>query len=120
MDLNRGKQITQNIIHEIPVTNVVIKAVETMAYYAQGFASLKFKNRHGVIFHDVNWIAGKDYNDHDETNDNDDDEYQQEAADDENEDKTKQIDQEEVDDLILDKREEGNPTTHNGNGAKPD
>jgi hypothetical protein len=36
MDLNSGKFITQNIVHEIPVTNVVFKAVKTMAY-KQGF-----------------------------------------------------------------------------------
>jgi hypothetical protein len=36
---------------QLPWTpDVVIKAVETMAY-KQGFKSLKFKNRHGVIFH---------------------------------------------------------------------
>jgi hypothetical protein len=56
MDLNSGKVVTRNIVNEIPVTDVVIKAVETMAY-AQGFQTLKFKNRHGVIFHDADWIA---------------------------------------------------------------
>ena len=29
MDLNSGKLITQNIIHDIPVTNIVIKAAGT-------------------------------------------------------------------------------------------
>jgi hypothetical protein len=32
MDLNSGKLITRNIIHEVPVNDVVIKAVKTMAY----------------------------------------------------------------------------------------
>ena len=36
MDLNSGKLINRNIIHEIPVTDVVRKAVKTMAYN-QGF-----------------------------------------------------------------------------------
>jgi hypothetical protein len=41
MDLNSGQLITRSIVHEISVTNVVIKAVENMAYQ-QGFKSLKF------------------------------------------------------------------------------
>jgi hypothetical protein len=36
MDLNSGQLISRNIVHEIPVTDVVIKAVENMAYQ-QGF-----------------------------------------------------------------------------------
>ena len=50
------------------MTNLVINAVETMAY-KQGFKSLKFKNRHGVIFHDTDWIAGVDYKDAEDEND---------------------------------------------------
>ena len=77
MDLNSGKLITRNIVHKIPVTNVVINAVETMVY-AKGFKSLKFKNRHGVIFHDADWIAGVDYDDNnDENKEVDDEEYHQ-------------------------------------------
>jgi hypothetical protein len=62
MDLNSSQLITRNIVHEIPATDVVIKAVENMAY-KQGFKSLKFKNRNGVIYHDADWIAGVDYDD---------------------------------------------------------
>jgi hypothetical protein len=43
MDLNSGQLITRNIVHKIPVTDVVIKAVEAMAN-AQGLTTLKFKN----------------------------------------------------------------------------
>jgi hypothetical protein len=39
-----------------------MKAVENMAYQ-QGFKSLKFKNRNGVIYPDADWIAGVDYDD---------------------------------------------------------
>jgi hypothetical protein len=46
MDLNSGQLITRNIVREIPVTNVAIKAVENMPY-RQGFRSLKFYNRNG-------------------------------------------------------------------------
>jgi hypothetical protein len=60
MDLNSGQLISMNIVQEIPVTDVVIKAVENMAYQ-QGFKSLKFKNPNGVIYHDADWIAGVDY-----------------------------------------------------------
>jgi hypothetical protein len=42
MDLNSGQVITRNIVHKIPVTDVVIKAVETMAY-DQGFKSIKIQ-----------------------------------------------------------------------------
>jgi hypothetical protein len=65
MDLNSGQLISRNIVHEIPVTDVVIKAVENMAYQ-QGFKSLKFKNQNGVIYHDADWIAGVDYDDPDD------------------------------------------------------
>jgi hypothetical protein len=41
MDLNSGQVITRNFVHEIPVTDVVIKAVNTMPY-DQGFKSMKF------------------------------------------------------------------------------
>jgi hypothetical protein len=118
-DLNSGRLITHNIVREIPVTDTVIKAVETMAY-AEGFKSLKFKNRHGVIFHDADWIAGVDYDENDEDDDDYDDENQQEADDDLNEEELEQIDPDEVEDLILDEREEGNPNIQNGNEAEPD
>ena len=36
MDLNSDKLITQTIGHEVPVTDVVMKAIKTMAYN-QGF-----------------------------------------------------------------------------------
>ena len=60
MDLNSGLLITRNIVHIIPVTDNVIKAVKAIAY-KKGFKILKFKNQHKDIFHDVDWIAGVDY-----------------------------------------------------------
>ena len=65
MDQNTGCVITCRKVTEIPVTDVVIKAMEAMAHN-QGFKNLKFKNRHGVIFHDADWLAGVDYEDEDE------------------------------------------------------
>ena len=71
INLNSGQLISRNILHEIPVTHVVIKAVKRMAYN-QGFKSLKFKNKNRVIYHNANWITGVDYDDPDDydTNDN--------------------------------------------------
>jgi hypothetical protein len=67
MDLNSGQLISRNIVHKIPVTDVVIKAVENMAYQ-QGFRSLKFKNRNDIFYHDADWITGVDYDDPDDYN----------------------------------------------------
>jgi hypothetical protein len=87
-DLNSGQLVSRNIVHEIPVTDVVIKAVENMAYQ-QGFKSLKLKNRNGVIYHDADWIVGVDYDDPDDIeNENEDEEYDNEE--DENEDQLEQ------------------------------
>jgi len=104
------------------VTDVVIKAVETMAI-AQGFTNLKFKNRHGVIFHDADWIAGVDYDDNDDTNEEDDDEtYHHKAEDNESKEELEEqeeIDPNEVDDIISDERENTNPTIHE-EGEEPE
>jgi hypothetical protein len=115
MDLNSGNLITRNIVHEIPVTDVVIKAVKIMVY-KQGFKGLKFKNRHGVIFHNADWIAGVDYDDNDDENEEDDDEeYHHEAEDNKNKEELEeeeQIDPDEVDNITTDAREDANPTIH--------
>jgi hypothetical protein len=91
MDLSSGQLISRNIVHEIPATNRVIKAVENMARQ-QGFKSLKFKNRNGVIYHDADWIAGVDYDDPDDYDPddikNEDEEYDNEEE--ENEDQLEQ------------------------------
>jgi hypothetical protein len=120
MDLNSGQLISRNIVHEIPVTDVVIKAVKNMAYQ-QGFKSLKFKNRNGVIYHDADWIAGVDYDDPDDIkNENEEEEYYNKE--DENEDQLEQyeeleeqlehIDPEEIEDIMRDARGETNPNMH--------
>ena len=110
--------ITQNIVHEIPVTDIAIKAVESMAY-EQGFKSLKFKNRRGVIFFDTDWIAGVDYEEEDEDDeyDEEDEPYEYEAEDDELIPEYDNIDPEEVDDLNQDKNEgeQDNPNMHQQN-----
>ncbi|MGC9237926.1 MAG: hypothetical protein ACP5GF_13725, partial [Thiomonas sp.] len=76
MDLNSGRLITRPRVVEIPITNLVIKAVEAMAE-EQGIKSLKLQNRRKTIFYPANWIAGVDY-----MNDNDNDDYTNENDDD--------------------------------------
>ena len=70
MDLNSGRMVTRYKVTECPVTPLVIKAVEAMAA-KQNIKSLKFKNRHGVIFHPADWIAGVDYEEDEDPNDED-------------------------------------------------
>jgi hypothetical protein len=111
--------ISRNIVHDIPVTDVVIEAVENMEYQ-QGFKSLKFKNRIGVIYHDADWIAGVDYDDDPDDIKNEDEEYDNEEE--ENEDQLEQyealeeqlehIDPEEIEDIMRDARGETNPNMH--------
>jgi hypothetical protein len=121
MDLNSGQVISRNVVHEIPVTNIVIKAIENMEYQ-QGFKDHKFKKRNRVIYHDANWIAGVDYND---PNDYGQDkiEEEDEEYDNNEEDKTKDqlgqyepvedqlehVDPDEIKDIIRDARGNTNP-----------
>jgi hypothetical protein len=58
-DVNSGRVITRARVTQIPVTDVVIKAIKRIAE-DQGFKSLKFKNCKGAIFHNADWIAGVD------------------------------------------------------------
>ena len=110
MDLNTGYVITCRKVTEIPVTDVVIKAVEAMAHN-QGFKNLKFKNRHGVIFHDADWLAGVDYEDEDECEENadEDEEYEESEEQDIELEEAENIDPREIDDIIDD---EANPNEH--------
>ncbi|MGC8479045.1 MAG: hypothetical protein ACP5NE_03955, partial [Candidatus Micrarchaeia archaeon] len=105
MDLNSGRLITRPRVVEIPITNLVIKAVEAMAE-EQGIKSLKLQNRHKTVFYPADWIAGVDYmNENDDNNDNDNDD---DFDDDENEtdnttDEAEQydhVDQQEIEELF--------------------
>jgi hypothetical protein len=113
-DLNSNHMITQARVSQIPVTDVLIKAIETIAE-DQGFKSLKFKNRKGAIFHDADWIAGVDYDENIQQDADDDKAYK----DDENEEQDKEIeeeynriDDEEIKDLIEEQQEQDNPNQH--------
>ena len=116
MDLNTKCVITCRKVTEIPVTHVVIKAIEAMAHN-QGFKNLKFKNRHGVILHDADWLAGVDYEDEDEDeckeNADEDEEYEDSEEQDIELEEAENIDPGEIDDIIED---EANPNKHQDAG----
>jgi hypothetical protein len=115
-DLNSNRVITQARVTQIPITDVVIKAIERIAK-DQGFKTLKFKNQKGSIFHDADWIAGVDYDDNipqdAEEEEAYDDNENKDPEDDENiDDEYDHIDEDELEDLIEDKREQTNPNQH--------
>jgi hypothetical protein len=114
-DLNPGRVITQARVTQIPVTDVVIKVIKRIAE-DQGFKSLKFKNRKGAIFHDANWIAGVDYDENTQQEDDYNKDYDKEDNEDPDEDikddQYDRIDEDEIEDLNKDAREEDNPNQH--------
>ena len=115
MDLNSGQVITRARVTQIPVTDVVIRAIERTAE-DEGFKTLKFKNRKGVIFHDADWIAGVDYEEEDQDDQDDDEEYvaqEEDPEDDEDDDQNyDRIDEEEIEDLMEEVQEDLNPNQH--------
>jgi hypothetical protein len=115
-DLNLNREITRARVTQIPVTDVVIKAIEQIAE-DQGFKTLKFKNRKGAIVHDADWIAGVDYDDNIPQDAEDDkaydDDENEDPEDDENiDDEYDRINEDELKDLIEDEKEQTNPNQH--------
>jgi hypothetical protein len=115
-DLNSNRVITRARVTQIPVTDVVIKAIERIAE-DQGFKTLKFKNQKGAIFHDADWIAGVDYDDNIPQDAEDkeayDDDENEDPEDDENiDDEYDRINEDELEDLLEDEREQTNPNQH--------
>jgi hypothetical protein len=114
-DLNSGRVITRARVTQIPVTDVVIKAIECIAE-DQGFKSLKFKNCKGTIFHDADWLAGVDYDENIQQEDDYDKDYNEEDNEDPDEDikddQYDRINKDELEDLNEDAREEDNPNQH--------
>jgi hypothetical protein len=94
---------------------VVIKAIKHIAE-DQGFKSLKFKNCKGAIFHDADWIAGVDYDENIQQQDDYDKDYNEEDNEDPDEDieddKYDRINEDELEDLSEDAREQDNPNQH--------
>jgi hypothetical protein len=119
MNLRTGLMITQNTIHERPLADLVIRAVETMAT-EQGIKTLKLTGRNKTHLFPANWIAGVDYEDEYEENKNENNEENDETyteqtpdyntdveMDDPN--KYNTIDQDEIDDILA---EPGNNETN--------
>jgi hypothetical protein len=104
-DLNSGRAITRARVTQIPVTDVVIKAIEQIAE-DQGFKSLKFKNRKGAIFHNADWIAGVDNDENIQQEDDYNEDYDENDNDDPDEDiddnQYNRIDKDELEDLSKD------------------
>ena len=116
MDLTSGLVITHANVTEIPVTDLVIKAVEKMGY-DQGFPTtgMKFTNRQGQIYLDNDWIAGVDYDEY-EDEENPEDPEDEENLEDENDENNEDTDYEEQQQElaeILHEPPEDNPTIDN-------
>ena len=111
MSLETGELITRSRIWEVPITSMVIKAVEEMAY-KQGIKSLKITSRNKVPLLPADWVAGVDHDK--DIEDEDDEDYMPplvETVQDDDDDSMGHIDQEELDNLTRqDKPEEANPT----------
>jgi hypothetical protein len=115
-DLNLNRVITRARVTQIPVTDMVMRAIERIAE-DQGFKTLKFKNQKGTIFHNADWIAGVDYDDNitqDAEDDKayDEDENKDPDYDENIDDEYDRIDEDELEILIEDKREQTNPNQH--------
>ena len=64
MDLRSGRVITRRRITEVPVTELVIKAVENLAI-EQGINTLKITGRNTQPLYPADWIEGVEYNQND-------------------------------------------------------
>ena len=99
MSLETGELITCSRIWEVPITSMVIKAVEELTY-KQGIKSLKITSHNKVPLLPANWVAGVDHNK--DIEDEDDKDYMPplvKTVQDDDNDSVGHIDQEELDDL---------------------
>jgi hypothetical protein len=117
-ELNSGREITRARVTQIPVTDVVIKAIEHITE-DQGFKSLKFKNCKGAIFHDADPIAGVDFDESIQQDDNNNEAYDKEdnkdpedPEEDIEDDQYNRINKEKLEALNEDARKEDNPNQH--------
>ena len=60
MNLETGALITRSCIWEMPITAMVIRAVEELAY-RQGIKSLKVTGKNKVPLLPADWVAGVDH-----------------------------------------------------------
>ena len=124
MNLATGQVITHDWVSERPVTDLVIKAVETMAI-EQGIKTLKITGRNKIALFPADWIAGVDYeeapqledetdDDEDYTDDGDEEDYEDELDDEQAYDR---VDQSEIDEILAEpgptyEETEANPTVN--------
>jgi hypothetical protein len=104
MDLTTGRVITRNRVKVIPLSDFIIRTVERMADEQQ-MKELKFRNRFGQIYNDIDLIAGVENEEEQDDNEDDiDDEDYIPANDDDHDDDAgfyeDDIDPEEVEDLL--------------------
>jgi len=116
MDLKTGRRITRHHVVEVPITDLVIQAVEAMAE-AQGIKTLKLQSKHGNRLYPADWLAGVEYQDQNHNDDDDEngEEYENIDEDDfdeelDDEEAYDRIDQEEIDELLA---EPGQNVTRN-------
>ena len=131
-DISTGKVITRRQVKELPMTDIVILAVEQMAK-RQGIKSLKFTTRDGVPFEDADWIeevdGAEDDNDENESDsdesesdsDSDDDSStsssDSDTSDDNDEldDEMDEIDRLEIEDLLAEARNKADAESNPAN-----
>jgi len=119
LSLSTGRVLTRRKVTEIPVTDLVIKAVEKMADN-DGIKTLKFTNKAGVELHHADWLAGVDYeqqeddNDENDDDEDDDDENYDDDDDDEDDDYQEEVDREELDEISREDPNNQNDPNQNG------
>jgi hypothetical protein len=118
MDLKTGRVITRRRVTEVPVTELVIQAVENMAH-EQRLTTLKITGRHTSPLYPADWIAGVNY-DQNQYQDEDyiDDEEEMIEAEIENEELHDRIDPEEIAELT-NVRDEGEEETKKSTTKSP-
>jgi hypothetical protein len=127
MNLHNGYKFTRPRVTEIPVTPLVIAAMESLAK-KQGFTQIKMKDCSGVLLHPADWTAGVDYDEaeapqNDDDDDNDDvpdldyhpneDDPDSDDEDEEDVDGYDPVDEEELEGLAKDTETDPSPVDHN-------
>jgi len=114
MNIATGGVITRSKVTEIPISHVVLQAVEKMAY-DQGIKTLKITNRRGNILPLADHIAGVEYDEDVDDNDDTDEDFEQDDEsyydpdqdfDESDDDWFDTVDQDEVDDIFADNQNE--------------
>jgi hypothetical protein len=75
MDLTSGRVITRNKVTVIPISEFIIQTVERMAD-EQGMKEIKFKNRFGEVYPDVDVITGVEHHLDQEDPEDEDEDYE--------------------------------------------